>query len=508
MTATAEARPRGLSGLVDRYYELHPTYLLIFRWTWIVVLTGIAFRHSFFSIGMTAHREGIGGYVWTVPTVAVLVAIGISRRHRTELPIHDRQTDIIVGTMGLVLALLIQLVLLQRYALYFHLLRLDLLAMWLYVLSSSIVLFGLRPVARFAWVWALMSMVFALPYYLLVIFLGGGKFAAGAANLIIAGIGAGIATGRTMRRGLMGSVAAWVVGFAVLGLIAVAFTDAPVVVYQEVPPVTAVIVVGIAMFLRSRKGMPKRMLDRKIQPLAVRQVWSALPLVVAVALPFAFVALPTEASATPISRTSPAQLSPGQPLVAPQGWAMVRRQNYPDMKRLYGEKALLVRQWMTSLNSDTRFDKLARPRTVVVDSLVSERPFSLGVYPNRVLYGLTAARISERRSVDLGMGVTGQMASVVDDDLLVTWNSLQFAWGDGQLAQRVTIFAVDNHDPGAPFPEPSADITSSLRTLITLLFRGNAVLDARTPSFKDADLLTEFGRALVAEQFRSSGNSG
>jgi hypothetical protein len=508
MTATAEARPRGLSGLVDRYYELHPTYLLIFRWAWIVVLTGIAFRHSFLSIGMTAHREGIGGYVWTVPTVAVLVAIGISRRHRTELPIHDRQTDIIVGTMGLVLALLIQLVLLQRYALYFHLLRLDLLAMWLYVLSSSIVLFGLRPVARFAWVWALMSMVFALPYYLLVIFLGGGKFAAGAANLIIAGIGAGIATGRTMRRGLMGSVAAWVVGFAVLGLIAVAFTDAPVVVYQEVPPVTAVIVVGIAMFLRSRKGMPKRMLDRKIQPLAVRQVWSALPLVVAVALPLAFVALPTEASATPISRTSPAQLSPGQPLVAPQGWAMARRQNYPDMKRLYGEKALLVRQWMTSLNSDTRFDKLARPRTVVVDSLVSERPFSLGVYPNRVLYGLTAARISERRSVDLGMGVTGQMASVVDDDLLVTWNSLQFAWGDGQLAQRVTIFAVDNHDPGAPFPEPSADITSSLRTLITLLFRGNAVLDARTPSYKDADLLTEFGRALVAEQFRSSGNSG
>lgn len=508
MTATVEARPRGPSGFVNRYYELHPTYLLIVRWTWIAAVTGIAFHQSFVSIATTAHFEGIGGYVWTVPTVAILVAFGISRRHRTELPIHDRQTDIIVGTMGLVLALLIQLVLLQRYALYFHLLRLDLLAVWVYVLSSSIVLFGLRPVARFAWVWAMMSMVFALPCYLLVIFLGGGKFAAGAANLLIAGVGAGIATGRTVRRGLTGSVAAWVVGFAVLGLIAVAFADAPVVVYQEVPPVTAVIVVGIAMFLGSRRGMPKRVLDRKVQPLAVRQVWSAMPLVVAIAVPLAFVQLPTQANTTPISTTIPVRLSAGQPLAAPQGWATVRRQNYLDMKRLYGENAVLVRQWMTSLKGDTRFDKLARPRTVVVDSLASERPFSFSVYPNRVLYGLTAARISAQRSVDLGMGVTGQMISVVDDDLLVTWNSLQFAWGDSQFAQRVTILAVDNHDADAPFPEPSADITSSVRTLITLLFRGNAVLDARTPSFKDADLLTEFGRALVAKQFRSSGNAG
>jgi hypothetical protein len=230
MTATTDTEVRRLSALVTRYYELHPTYLLIVRWTVISALTGLVFRESFYSIGLTAHREGVGGYVWTVPTVAILVAVGIGRRHRTELPIHDRQTDIIVGTMGLVLAVLIQLVLLPRYALYFHLLRLDLLAMWLFVLSASIVLFGLRPVARFRWVWAMMFMVFALPYYLMVIFLGGGKLAAGAANLVIAGVGAGIATGRTMRRGLIGSIASWIVGFAVLGTIFVLFTDAPIVV--------------------------------------------------------------------------------------------------------------------------------------------------------------------------------------------------------------------------------------------------------------------------------------
>jgi hypothetical protein len=310
-----------------------------------------------------------------------------------------------------------------------------------------------------------------------------------------------------MQRGLTGSIASWIVGFAVLGTIAVIFTDAPIVVYQEVPPVTAVIIVGIAMFLGSRRGMPKRVLDRQVEPLAVRQIGSVVPLVLAVAIPLAFVHLPTGVNMAPITRTAPAQLSPGQPLVAPPGWSTVQRQNYRDMKRLYGEKAVLVRQWMTSLNADPRFDKLARPRTVVVDSLISERPFSFGVYPDRVLYGLTSARISEPREVDLGSGITARMISVVDDDLLVTWNSVQFAWGDQEIAQRVTILAVDNHDPGAPFPEPSADITSSVRTLITLLFRGNAVLDQRTPSFKDAELLTEFGTALVAAQFRSAGKA-
>jgi hypothetical protein len=185
----------------------------------------------------------------------------------------------------------------------------------------------------------------------------------------------------------------------------------------------------------------------------------------------------------------------------------VRRRDYRDVKRLYGD-AVLVRQWMTATSGDPRFDKLSRPRTVVVDSLVSERPFSFDVYPGRVLYGLTAARLSDPRSVNLGMGVTGRMASVVDDDLLVTWNSMQFAWGGRQIAQRVTIFAVDDHDPRAPFPEPSADIASSVRTLITLLFRGNAVLDQKTPSFKDAELLTEFSRALVAAQFRLPGSTG
>jgi hypothetical protein len=485
----------------------HPAYSLIARWALISVLTGIAFYRSFYSIGLTAHQGGLGGFAWTVPTVAILVAVGVSRRHRTELPIHDRQIDIIVGTMGLVLALLIHAVLLQRYALYFHLLRLDLLAMWLFVLSSSIVLFGLRPVSRFAWVWAMMFLIFTLPYFMLVIFLGGGKFAAGAATLLNAGVGSGIAVGRTLRRGIVGSLLAWVVGFSVLTVIDLLFPNTPLWMYQEIPTVTAVAIVGLVMYLAARRGKPKRLLDRSVEPLAAKQVWAAIPLVVVVAAALALVHLPQDVSTAPIDRASPNPLLAGEPRIAPPGWATVQFQNYRDVKRLYGDDANLVRQWMTATAGDVRFDKLSRPRTVVVDSLVSHRPLSFSVYPSRVMYGLTGARFSAVRRVDLGMGVTGQMTSVVDDDLLLSWTTLQFAWGNGEVAQRISILAVDNHEPNAPFPQPSGELIGTVRTLITMLFRGNSVLDARKASFKDADLLTEFGRALVSAQFRTAGSA-
>jgi hypothetical protein len=266
--------------------------------------------------------------------------------------------------------------------------------------------------------------------------------------------------------------------------------------------VSAISLVGIVMYLRDRRGVPKRLLDRKVEPIASKQVWAGVPLVVAAAVALSLCNLPTETTTARISRPSPDVLVPGRGLVAPIGWTVTEQREYPQARRLYGNDAVLVRQYMLADTGNPRWDKLSRPRTVVVDSIVSKRPFSFGTYPSRVLYGLTSARISDRRQIDLDMGVSGSMLSVVDDDLLVTWNSVQFAWGDKDLAQRVTVFAVDNHDPDAPFPTPSTSYISNIGTLVTLLFRGNAVLDERKPVFKDEEMLRTFTRALVAAQFQ------
>lgn len=505
VVAPAESAEEPPPTVLQRYYAVHPTYRLIVRWGLIAVLTGFAFRRSIVNLIDISRNDTLAGYVWTVPTAAVLVAVAIARRKRTELPIHDRQTDIIVGILGFGLALLIQGVLLPRYALYFDLLRLDLVAMWLFVASSAVVLFGLRPVIRFAWVWGMLSLVLALPYYIAVIALGGGKTAAGAATLLIAGLGVGIAGGTSYKRGFFGSLAAWVVGFALLAAVTVYLPDAPMRVYQQVPALTSIVVVGVAMFLLARRGRPKRVLERKVEPLAAKQVWAGVPLVVTVAVALSMFPLPSSPNTVIFARPSEYPLSLGMPLAAPPGWTTSGQITRIPVSRLYGPKAVLVRQQVTADVGNPRWDKTARPRTVVIDSTVSERPFLLGTYPSRVLYGLTAARMSEARKVDLGSGVIGNLLSVVDDQMLVTWNSLQFVWGDKNLAQRITIFAVDNHEPDAPFPQPSQTLVPILRTLITLLFRGNAVLDQRTPTFKDADLLSQFGRALVAAQLGPAG---
>ncbi len=509
MTASTDLRhARFGQKLADWYYGLHPGYRLVLRWSLIVTTTVVAFRASIASLVETTREGGLGGFVWTVAVVGTLVAVGVSRWHRTELPIHDRQTDVIIGTMGLVLALLIQGVLLARYALYFHLLRLDLIAMWLFVFSASIVLFGLRPITRFAWVWGMvLVMVFPLPYYVTVIVLGGNRVAAGAATLLISGVGTGIALGRTYRRGLIGSLVSWAFGGLVLLVMTTFFYDSSLLAFQLIPAVATMCVVGGGFFLHARRGAPKRVLDRKVEPLAARQVWAGVPVVIVVGIALSFVHLPPTVSVISVAPVSLGALRQGQPLVVPPGWHGTSERTYDWVHRLYGSGADLIRQQITADDVNPYWDKLGRPRTVVIDSLTSLRPFSFNVYPAQVVYDVAGSRISEPRVVDLGSGVRGQMVSVVDDNLLVTWNALQFTWGDQEIAQRVLLFAVDNHDPGAPFPEPSGGVVPTLGTLFTILLRGNSAATDRAPTFKDADLLTQVGRALVAAQGISLGGA-
>ena len=497
--ATVEDGGAADASFAQRYYDLHPVYRLALRWGFIIAATGVAFHQSLVSLVEVTRNGSLGGYVWTVPIAAVLVAFAVARRRRTELPIHDRQTDIIVGLMAMGVGILIQWVLLPRYDLYFLLLRLDLIAMWLFATSSAVLLFGLRPVIRFAWVWGMLLLVFPLPYYLAVLTFGGGKTAAGAATLLIAGLGAGIAFGPSYRRGAIASLAAWVVGFAVLGVITFFVPTAALWEYQQVPALTALSVVGAIGYFMARRGQPKKVLDRKVEPLAAKQVWAGLPLVLACTLALAQFQLPSTDGEAPAPRSSPYPLRQEMPMVAPPGWTTQGTLKFP-VSRMFGPGAVLVRQQITADVGNPRWDKFSRPRTLVVDSTVSTRPYAFRTFPTRVLYGLTSARISEPQLVQLSKDVEAQMISVVDDDLLVTWNSLEFVWGDDELAQRVTVFAVDNHEPDAPFPEPTQSLLPSISTLLTLLFRGNDVLFQEAPTWKDAALLTTFGRALIAAQ--------
>ncbi|MGV0741196.1 hypothetical protein [Mycolicibacterium sp. XJ870] len=467
------------------------------RWAFIVAVGLIAFHRTLYSLIETTAHGGLNGYIWMVAAASVLAAAGVAIRNRTELPIHDRQTDIIVAIMGLVLALLLHAVLLQRYALYFDLLRLDLVAWWMFMLSASIALFGLRPVTRFAWPWLLLLAVFPLPYHVLVLALGGSHVAAGMGTLLVAAVGTAIAVGWNWGRGVIGALVSWAGGLAMLGFFAVFLTDAPLLAFQLIPAFTAITVAAGAMFFLSRWRRPFRVMDRDIQPLASRQVWSAVPLVLVVAVALSFVRLPASGLPPPV-RIDSLQLSPT--LNTPAGWHIAETQTYPWVARIYGEGAQLVRQEMVSNEGDPRFDKFARPRAVVVDTITTTRVPSLSTFPARMVYRVHGVRISDPLQVDLGHDVTSTFITAVDDEILLTWDAMAWVWTNGSVEQRVTVLSVDNHDDDAPFPQPTGGIVRTLNSLFTILFRGNSATADVDPVIKDEVLLSEFGRALVSAQ--------
>ncbi|MFI5510610.1 hypothetical protein ACIA48_24370 [Mycobacterium sp. NPDC051804] len=503
MPAATPVESERKSSLGRMWEATESTDRLVLRWILITALTVFAFHRSLANLVAATRGDTLIGFVWTVFAAGLLAAIAVTLQPRTDRPIHDRQTDIIVGVMGLVLSLLLHAVLLDRYAMYFDLLRLDLVAMWLFVLSSTVVLFGIRPLIRYVWVWILLLAVFPLPYQILVVvLLGGGKLTAAVGTLLIAAFAAWICTRRGPRRGAIGALAAVLVGIVVLGVMAMFFPAAPLLAYQLVPSLAAVIVSAIGVFFYAHKGLRLSALNTHPQPLAARQVWAAVPLVTVVAVALSFVQLPVVPRPAPVSSD---MLTLDRPLIIPPGWHQTDIMEFPAVaSRLYGPGARMIRQQMTANVGNPDWDKLSAPRTVVMDTITTNLSSTLQIYPSLVVYNAPHVRFSESRVIDLGHGVRSQLLSGIDDQLLVTWNVLQWTWTNGSVAQRVLVASVDNHDDGAPFPKPGHSLPTLLNSLIVVLFRGNAAVENREPEFKDAGMLEQVGTALVTAQLEPS----
>jgi hypothetical protein len=279
--------------------------------------------------------------------------------------------------------------------------------------------------------------------------------------------------------------------------------DAPLLAFQLVPAGIATATVSLGFYLLARRGGPKRALDRRVEPVAAEQVRNVLPIVLVVAIGLALIDIPT-------STRHPAWqdgLTFGAPLAAPRGWHETEQRDYPWGVRVYGSGASITRQRFVADTGNPRWDKAGKPRTVVVDTTTTRRPFALeeGVVPPALLYDLSGTRVSESRPTDLGNGITGAMTTMVDDRRFITWNLLTWVWRNEDSAQRIMIGSVDNHELGAPFPEPTGAPGPLLRNIFSVLFRGSNFTTDRDPTFKDAEMLTLFGRGLIDAQLATVG---
>lgn len=471
------------------------------RWVILVSLTVLAFWRTIRAVADEMMARTLISYVPVMILLAVIAAVGVSRRSHDEPPIHDRQTDVIVATMILVPALALQTMVNPRYGPVYLTTHVDLLAAWMFTLGGAVVLFGLRPVVRYRWAWLIYLAIFPVPVRVAILWLGGGPLVAGSVLVALASVATAIAAGRTRRRALIGAALAGAVGVAGLyalyfGWIQIGGSRPPLTAMVSIPPLGCAVVACTVVFLDRRRRSPGgvALLDRPIGPPALPRVGRPLLLPVTCAVLLTFIPVPPVGT-WPNTRIE--QLATDEPLPVPEGWTRESVERYDWVTRLYGRDSVLIRQVLVQNEGSPEFDALARPRRVVVDTVDTARPLALEVYPHIFRYNLVGYRFSPSVEVGMPHGVRAWIWNLVDDDRYLTYDVVSWWWNNGYRTQQVIVWAVDNHEPDAFFPEPRITIAQNLNSLLTVLFRGNAVIEDGDPQYKNRDLVVPLSRAIV-----------
>ncbi|MGI5218337.1 hypothetical protein [Nocardia sp. CA-290969] len=467
------------------------------RWTLLIVLTALAFRRTLADIWRGAGEGTSIGYLFVLPVLALALMLGVRRRRKPVLPIHDRETDVIVGLIGLVVALFVQRLLLPRYAPFYELFHFDVLALILFVVSGAVLLFGMRATMRYWEVWVLLLVVNPVVYRLVAVALGGGLFAYSLVMIVASAITLAYGFHRGGRRVAWVGALAVAVDCAVLATATHWIPDIRIsAVLIGVVPVTAVVVCGCALVLRAPLLPAGAAPPIGGEPDDPRYVLVALA---AVAVLMTVAPMPAM-SGDEVAAGPPYQGTTG--LVVPPGWRQTGLQNLDWPQRFFSSESTSLRQTIRTLEPNPRWDTLDRNRTAQIDLLTVRYGAELDVTPTLITYDLRYARVSNPpRSVPLGRGLVATMYSVVDERLHLTWNYLTFIWRrDAAHIQRVTVMTVDNHEPDAYFLPPEPSVAGTAAAMVALLARGVSAVTATDPEFKDADLLETLGRQLVEVQ--------
>ncbi|PAY22150.1 hypothetical protein CEY15_14860 [Dietzia natronolimnaea] len=424
------------------------------RWALLVVLAAAGFWQTWARIAGEVMAGSGSEVVLAAPVGAVLTAVAFHLRRRPELPIHDRQSDKIAGTIILAIALMIEWLVLPRYADSYVLLHLDLVAAWLFLLGGSVFFFGTRRTFRYWPSWLLLTVATPGALRLFVFALGGDRWAQVLVMVLVVSVGP----------------------LAILG-----------------PP-------ALRRLRGAGSGNGQRSGGPPLPSLVVspREAWRSAPLVTVVAVLLALAPLPAGIDER-LSLGPDASSGSGQ--ILPPGWQELETIDYPWAERMFGPSATLERQMIRATRVRADWDELLRPRVAAVQTLTVKDPGVLEVFPLEMMFDLSSARVSPPRELPLNRGVTARYRTVIDDENLLTWSVMSFIWTRaGDRIQRVTLITVDNHEFDAEFP-PAVPGTRSFSRLLNLLLRGAGAVIDTDPQEKDLDMLTELATDLVEAQW-------
>ncbi|TWS23211.1 YfhO family protein [Tsukamurella sputi] len=471
----------------------------VLRWVFLLVATAVAFHGAWRTVLLeaSAHTEIV--YIYLVPLLMLIAFVGVTAYADPGPPIKDRQTDLIVGTVVLILAVGFQVMLVPRFSPVYLTLHLDLLAAWLFLLGCSVLLFGTRPTARYRWVWVVALGIFPLPNRVLAITFGASSVALGAAYIGFGMLAAAVATGSTRRRAFLGAAVGGIGGLIALAVLALLAPGADQHLYVLIPATAAALTGSLVLYAERRRRSPDwHPLARTVRAPTVPNGLKTAAVISVVAAGLAFVPTPTVTGETYRGAVTVADRT----LEPPAGWNRLGETSTDWVSQYYGPGATLTRQTWRQAQGDLRWDPLQRPRTIVVDTLRTRRPITLGVYPLLLLYEANGSRFSYPADALLDGGVLGAKTNIVDDRTRVSYTRLSWQWHWDGTVESVSMIAVDDHRESATFPLARPTAAKNLGTLASVLLRGNLVIRDFSGELKDDELLTLTANRMIAARLR------
>ncbi|MCW2494673.1 hypothetical protein [Jatrophihabitans sp.] len=467
------------------------------RWVALAAALAVIFFPTWRTVAHEIGGHSPIGYLIAVPFWVALTALGSRRRRTVGLPIHDAETDGIVGGGMLAIGFVGQRLIGPRLNSLYDLWHADLFAVWLAAFGFAVLLVGLRPVGRFRGAWGVAFLVWPLPYRIVGVLLGGTPHAFG---WIDAAITAAVlaSLSRSRRVGGLTFLAAVLIGGATAQLV-----PGPLLVVQLVPVITAALAGLLVLAVGDRGGEAPVPNPKPAVSAVSRQRWLVLVLVTA----GAFFALPRP-PATPALRSvsaaasSQAKLAAKHAWQAPLGWHVVSSAPSTWVDAYYGSDATWERQKVVADKGRAAWDKFSRPRTIMIDTLTVDGAQQLRDFPVITTYPIAGDRTREPVNVNLGHGITGQLYDTVDDTHALTFTMLTITWtvptSHGPKAQRVTLISTDDHRSTAIFPQPEPSLSQSVRASVKRVLRGDATTRDTNVAPKDAAMLVSAGTSLVA----------
>jgi hypothetical protein len=471
---------------------------VIGRWAVLALATVAGFHQTLISIVTQTYNGDPLAYLLLLPLWGAVLVFGTQLQRKQELPIHDRQIDWILAVGLGAFILMLDELLRPRLGATAELVRIDIFALLLFLMTGCILLFGTRTTGRYWATWAFLIACWPLVYRLVGAALGGTADTYGLLNVGLTTLAVVIASARHATRRLRNGGCAAITGVLVL---AVSSRALPPVAIEIVPSILA-LAVAVAVELRQNRPQLMQGTGMSGPNEAVKK-----PILAGVAVLVSGAILSTFSQFAPIG-VSPQSLTTVGPgwttsAVVPAGWKTTGSHTFNWTASYFGLNSTWNRyQFVPAVAGQVK-------QRIVVDALTATEVGPLGTYPAISCYKLSVPYLQSPSLISLGSGVQATLfyanSSAAPSPVQAQWVFLTWTWKvivhSRITYQRLTVLTLDGASEVAGFPVPTAPSASgNVRSTFSDILRGASNPESPSPTNVTISRLVSAARSVVQHQ--------